>query len=90
MSAAERLQPALETAEPLFREFKHAVDGDFEIPDVPRRKFNVNVGVQVLNLVPRTEGMRLVVSSAAVSDLDFHGVRRLLVNAARGELSGGR
>jgi hypothetical protein len=60
-----------EAAERLFGEPQLAIDSDLEHAAARADEFDVNIG-QFSQSFPRTEGFRLVASTAAVVDDDFH------------------
>ena len=54
--------------------FERAVDGDVELAGFADAQLDVG-GAQLLEAFPHTEGLRLITSSAAVFDQDFHAIK---------------
>ena len=54
--------------------FQGAIDGDVELAGFADAQLDVG-GAQSFEAFPHTEGLRLITSSAAVFDQDFHAVR---------------
>ena len=51
--------------------FQRAIDGDVELAGSANAQLDVG-GAQLLEAIPHTEGLRLIVSGAAIFDQDFH------------------
>ena len=51
---------------------ERAVDGDVELAGSAGAQLDVG-NAELLEAIPHTEGLRLVTSSAAIFDQDFHG-----------------
>ena len=51
-----------------------AIHDDIELPGAAHTQFDIR-GAELLEMVPHTEGLRLVPSGAAVFDQDFHGMK---------------
>ena len=54
--------------------FQRAVNGDVELAGPADAQLDVG-GAQLLEAIPHTEGLRLVASSAAILDQDFHAIK---------------
>ena len=54
--------------------FQRAVNGDVELAGSADAQLDVG-GAQLLEAIPHTEGLRLITSSAAVFDQDFHAIK---------------
>ena len=54
-----------------FGVLERAIDGDVELAGFADAQLDVG-GAQLLEAIPHTEGLRLVVSGAAIFDQDFH------------------
>ncbi len=54
--------------------FQGAVDGDVELAGFAGAQFDLG-GAQLVEAFPHTEGLRLITSSAAIFDQDFHAIK---------------
>ncbi len=54
--------------------FERAVDGDVELAGFAGAQLDVR-WPPLLEVIPHTEGLRLITSSAAIFDQHFHGIK---------------
>ena len=54
--------------------FERAIDGDVELAGFADAQLDVG-GAQPFEVFPHTEGLRLITSSAAIFDQDFHAAK---------------
>ena len=54
--------------------FQRTVDGDVELAGFAGAQLDVG-GAPLLEVIPHTEGLRLITSSAAIFDQDFHAIK---------------
>ena len=65
---------------------KSAIDGDVELSGFAGAQLDVG-RAQLLEMIPHTEGLRLITSSAAIFDQDLHAVKvEVRARAIKGDI----